>query len=409
MKTATKPESKTHWVLLENFTFTDGTDVDRTVWESPQWQQYNNPDFFGQTNIRNPVDYPAPKPGYVPVINHAAQLYLSTNDPNNPNNSTFLGAQIGTIKKWGLASYNSVAFEAEVVLPISGSGAAPGGVVAALFAYNLISSSPFLHDEIDFEISSNYWQDSGEQINTNVYVVTDGSMNNFDQVVSSPTPPSLSGTVVLRIEWSEEGVKWYINKDKNPMPFYTETNVPQSDMSLVLNFWVPASGWGWAYNANLQPTAAPGTTWAYQVNWAKVWVIEKTMNVTVEANQEWQNTGLTVVPGDTISINYQSNLWTADPNTDQGKLYDAAGFSGIIVDQPGYTLLGANMGALCGFIGEQPVGDGSDNAFLVGDAYNGTSQESGQLWLCINDDLKGLYGAGLRDNIGNVIVSVTVS
>ena len=42
-------------------------------------------------------------------------------------------------------------------------------------------------------------------------------------------------------------------------------------MSLVLNFWAPASDWGWAYNSGLQPTAAPGTQWAYQVNWAKVY------------------------------------------------------------------------------------------------------------------------------------------
>jgi hypothetical protein len=403
-------KSSENWSLLENFTFVNGLDVDRTIWQSPQWAQNNNPDFFGQTNIRNPIDYPPPLPGLVPVANNSAQLYLSTFDPNNPNYNTFLGAQIGTIEKWGLTSYNSVAFEAEVVLPIIGVEAAPGGVVAALFAYNLIAQTPtFLHDEIDFEISSNFWQNSGEQINTNVYVVTDGSIQNYDQVVSSPTPPSLSGTVVLRIEWSQAGVSWYINKHINPTPFYNETNVPQTDMSLVLNFWVPASGWAWAYNLNLLPSGTPGTQWTYQVNWAKVWVIQNTITMPVLANQTWQNSGLTVVPGDTISINYQSGLWTADPKTNDGKLYDAAGFSAIKVNQPGFTLLGANMGALCAFIGDKPVGDGSDAAFLIGDSYSQPCQTSGQLWLCINDDLKGKYGQGLKDNIGSVTVNILVS
>jgi hypothetical protein len=248
--------------------------VDRNVWESPKWiSQHDNPSFFGQTAIRNPTDFPSPLPGYVPVINKAAQLYLSTYNPkSNPPKTSFLGAQIGTIKKWGLASYSSVAFEAEVVLPITGENAAPGGVVAALFACNLISPAPFLHDEIDFEISSNFWQGSGEQINTNVYVVTGQTMPNYDKVVN--TQESLSGKVVLRMEWSKSGVSWYINKDINPKPFYTETNVPQTDMSLVLNFWVPSRGWRWAFDDKLLPSGSPGTQYTYEVKWAKVWAVE---------------------------------------------------------------------------------------------------------------------------------------
>jgi hypothetical protein len=42
-------------------------------------------------------------------------------------------------------------------------------------------------------------------------------------------------------------------------------------MRLVLNFWVPASDWGWADNAALQPSGSPGTQWVYQVNWATVY------------------------------------------------------------------------------------------------------------------------------------------
>lgn len=399
-----KASSSENWNLIENFTFANGTDVDRTVWESPQWiSPTNNPSFFGQTSIRNVPDFGTPL-GCVPVVNNAAQLYLSTYNPlSNPAGTSFLGAQIGTIQKWGLSTYASVAFEAEVILPV---GTAPHGVVAALFAYNLISQSPFLHDEIDFETASKFWQGVNEAINTNVYVVTGQNMPNYDYV--APTQLSLSASVVLRIEWSAAGVSWYINKATNPTPVYTETNVPQTDMSLVLNFWVPDSGWTWAYDLNLKPTNAPGTQWTFQVNWAKVWAIPYT--ATVQANQTWQSTGISVAAGDTISISYQSGLWTADPSTNNGNPYDANGCTTIpTVNQAGYTLLGANMGALCGFVGTQPVGDGSDAAFLVGDVYSGTSPASGELWLCINDDLKGLYGAGLTDNQGSITVSIIVS
>ncbi|MFZ6771628.1 ricin-type beta-trefoil lectin domain protein [Undibacterium sp. SXout7W] len=260
------------WALEQQFYFSDGADIDRTVWQSPQWiSSNNNPSFFGQTSIRNPADF-SPPIGYVPVVNNTAQLCLSTFNPlaAAQGNPDFLGAQIGTINQWGLPSYDAVAFEANVVLPQT----APGGVVASLFAYNLIQQAPFLHDEIDFELSSNYWGDSQPQINTNVYVVTGQSMPNYDHVVTSQI--GLTGTVTLRIEWSQAGVSWYINKDQNPAPIYTETNVPQTDMSLVLNFWVPDSGWNWAYDSSLVPAAnQPGQQWEYQVNWAKVWVVKK--------------------------------------------------------------------------------------------------------------------------------------
>lgn len=267
-----------NWVLEQEFDFSTAADVDRTVWQSPQWiSDSDNPAFFGRTSIRNPTDFPPPLPGDVPVVANAAQLCLSTFNQlalNQGNPPDFLGAQIGTIDKWGLQSYEAVAFESQVMMPISGTGAAPAGVVASLFAYNLIQVNPFLHDEIDFEISSNFWASTQPQINTNVYVVTGQNMPNYDNVVTSSI--GLSGTVTLRIEWSQAGVSWYINKDQNPFPIHTEANVPQSDMSLVLNFWVPDSGWGWAYNGTLQPTSiGPGQQWIYQVDSAKVWVVKK--------------------------------------------------------------------------------------------------------------------------------------
>jgi hypothetical protein len=249
--------SPVSWNVLETFTFTDGPDVDRTVWQSPQWAPNNNPAFFGRTAIRNPTDNGAQ--GYTPVVGGAAQLYLSTYNPLASGQS-FFGSQISTIEQWGLANNpNGVAFEAVVLFP---SGI-PGGAVTSLFSYNLLSSSPFLHDEIDFEFASNWWSGANEAVNTNVYV---DSNNGIDQVVNSTV--NLLQTTTFRIEWTPAGINWYINGGSS---IRTETQVPQSNMSLTLNFWVPDTSWSWAYNSALQPSGSPGTQWVYQVTSATVY------------------------------------------------------------------------------------------------------------------------------------------
>ena len=161
-----------------------------------------NPAFLGRTSIRNFHDYQSSL-GYVPVINGAAQLYLSTYNPKSvPPNSSFLGAQIGTIEKWGISEHRGVAFEANVLSPIG----IPGGAVTALFAYNLLSAHPFLHDEIDFEFASNSWSGANEAINTNVYIA---SNNGIDKVVQ--TGVDFSNPITFRIEWIRSGIRWFIN------------------------------------------------------------------------------------------------------------------------------------------------------------------------------------------------------
>jgi len=63
---------------------------------------------------------------------------------------------------------------------------------------------------------------------------------------------------------------------------------------------------------------------------------------------------------------------------------------------------GANVGALCGKVGE------SGKVFLIGNKKQLTDCLSGNLFLCINDDLSGEYGAGFSDNEGSVTVSIYV-
>jgi phosphatidylserine decarboxylase len=118
----------------------------------------------------------------------------------------------------------------------------------------------------------------------------------------------------------------------------------------------------------------------------------------VSATLPWQNAGY-INEGCQYSISYQSGLWTANPNINNGNLYDANG-SSIIATQSGYPLIGAPEGALIGRIGNNPP-------FLIGDNALTPQGQTGQLQLTINDDLNGQYGPGLTDNVGQVILSIT--
>lgn len=124
--------------------------------------------------------------------------------------------------------------------------------------------------------------------------------------------------------------------------------------------------------------------------------------VPVNANQAWQDTGVAVQPGKVITISYESGQWTADPQTNNGNLYDANGCPGITVTQSGYPVQNVNMGALIGQVG-------NNAPFFIGNGPVTTpAGQSGPLKLCINDDLNAEYGAGLADNIGSLQVRIKI-
>ncbi|WP_108820647.1 glycoside hydrolase family 16 protein [Pseudovibrio sp. Alg231-02] len=242
---------------IKKFVFADGPDVDRSVWTSPIWHPGYNPSFLGRTALRNPTDFKG-SVGCTPVKNGRAQLRLNTYNPIDPKHTSLLGAQINTIEKWGLSSYAKVAFHARVICPTS----MPKGAVAALFAYNLIDQSADQRDEIDFELISKYWNDPKPHINTNVFLDSSQGtavQNSIHQVFGNP--------IDLHIIWSSTGIQWLVNG----VTVRKSSQAPQSDMSLTLNFWAPsAAGWTWAYDADLQPSNAPGQSWTFQVASASV-------------------------------------------------------------------------------------------------------------------------------------------
>lgn len=136
---------------------------------------------------------------------------------------------------------------------------------------------------------------------------------------------------------------------------------------------------------------------------AQAWSNSGPQTFTVQANQPWQSTQITVKPGSTVFIN-ASGSWTADPLDNNGQLYGPNGSPDVIVpaSQPLYPIVGVPMGALIGRIN-------GGTPFLIGAGSAVPDDVAGTLELCINDDLTGAYGRGLTDNSGSMNITFTAT
>lgn len=122
--------------------------------------------------------------------------------------------------------------------------------------------------------------------------------------------------------------------------------------------------------------------------------------ISILSNKKWQTTGVKLEAGTQAHISYVGGLWTANPNDNGGRLYNAYGNPNYINAKQGYTMPNQNEGALIGRVG--------DTIFLVGMGATTPVGASGILALCINDDLNGIYGPGLTDNEGFINVEITL-
>lgn len=126
-----------------------------------------------------------------------------------------------------------------------------------------------------------------------------------------------------------------------------------------------------------------------------------TVNVTVRARPEgyWENTGVTIRPGDRVSVKYLSGTWNSNPHWSTP---DAAGNSSYIAGGS-YLCPGAPEGALVGKVGGSNSSGGS-SPFLVGNLATVPSGLEGTLWLSVNDE-----PAGFGDNTGQLSVQISIS
>lgn len=118
--------------------------------------------------------------------------------------------------------------------------------------------------------------------------------------------------------------------------------------------------------------------------------------VVVVADQGWQKTGVQIDGVVPRRVRWVLGFWSASPLSGW---VDAKGNSNYIAPL-GYTLAGAPEGALIGRVGDWGL------PFLISDLGQIPAGQKGELQLCINDDLLGMYGDGLSDNQGAITVRV---
>ncbi|MDD2967493.1 MAG: hypothetical protein PHN64_08475 [Desulfovibrionaceae bacterium] len=122
----------------------------------------------------------------------------------------------------------------------------------------------------------------------------------------------------------------------------------------------------------------------------------KAITVEVQAGRAWQNTGACIGAGEKAIIEYQSGTWSISPAIPN---CGASGSSSHIAKN-GYAMPNKPEGGLIGRIG--------GTVFWAGKYGETPLGIVGELQLCPNDDLQGVYGAGLKDNSGSVKVKITV-
>lgn len=109
----------------------------------------------------------------------------------------------------------------------------------------------------------------------------------------------------------------------------------------------------------------------------------------------WMDTGLNL--DGTLPVEVQAaGQWTANPATG---MVDANGHTDLIA-KPGYSLPGHVEGLLVGKIGE--------TVFPLGVKNTVPSNLTGEMYISINDDVNGQYGAGFPDNQGMLQITIKV-
>lgn len=155
--------------------------------------------------------------------------------------------------------------------------------------------------------------------------------------------------------------------------------------------------------ANLTDISTSGANFSRTV-WSDGTICSQTSNstcdpfvFTLQANLPWQDTGILVRPNRVVVIN-AAGVWIYNP-------YERpCGPDGnnLLIAKPGYPLPGAPEGALIGKID-------TSQAFLVGRNATSPAGHTGLLSLSINDDILGIYGAGLKNNRGEMQVQIRIS
>ncbi|HKQ72134.1 MAG TPA: tyrosinase family protein [Blastocatellia bacterium] len=119
-------------------------------------------------------------------------------------------------------------------------------------------------------------------------------------------------------------------------------------------------------------------------------------DLAVNSKVIWQDSGVDIRSGSSVSVRYVSGTWMCSP----GAGWTDANGTPRYIAKPGYAMPGVNEGALVGKIGVNGA------PFLIGNSKTLPANQSGRLFLSINDDVPPQYGAGFVDNQGTINISI---
>lgn len=233
-------------LLFDDFS---GSSIDPATWHYPTGEV----SYYGKTQIR---------PAYPSVSDGAVHLQLDTYNPtaNTPGDS-FFGSEIVSNQTFARGVGLTVEFEARLVSPLS------PGLVGGGFLYE-ISGGPDRHNEIDYELLSNFVKpNADDDVLTNIYV--EQPLDEGKPVSVSIPGLDVTSLNVYRIEWHQDRVLWFINNI-----FVREESdlSPSDNLELRFNLWVPDSNVVQAYSSLLQPVSnsASNKTFFFDVDWVRV-------------------------------------------------------------------------------------------------------------------------------------------
>ena len=229
---AISPASRAGTTLLSDGF--NGPSVNPHLWHIPKWCAACGT-FVGRTQFRVSQSSPLPPIYYGTVILNQ-QTY-------NPTGFSFYAYELISNQQFPRGTGLDIVFHSTMTTPLN------CGVVTGLFLYALKPGSNTYHDEIDFELVTNY----PKQVETNIYADEMLGVGN-PALVNLPSG-SVSTWHIYEIRWTPTMVSWLVD---GTVVRSTTQNIPTGPMNVYMNTWAPTEqGWQQAYCAAVQPTSSP--------------------------------------------------------------------------------------------------------------------------------------------------------
>ena len=223
----------------------DGTEVDTSTFT---FSGLGDESFFGRTQLNSPQlpgVFDAPT-----VANGVLQLELNSFNPFAPG-SFFLADEIRTIQEFAPTVDTGLSFETRARFVDDATNPIADGLVGGAFLFGVDETTfPLVRDEVDFELLSNFSQDS---VFTNIFNDDDfSSVGNFQ--LSSVPGLDLTEFNDYRIETRLNSTQFFVNDQLIRFDTFDLATDPQ-DFRLNIN--APAAPFATAFSAVIQPTADP--------------------------------------------------------------------------------------------------------------------------------------------------------